>query len=350
MDDLTFGADVWATPDPVEQPAPPSESKRKPPAPLNLEDDDFDDAPFNDFDDFGAPAEAAEFDTKDDDFGDFEDFEEASEIAPAPAFQGTGFGEPSIAGPSGHRPWQPLQVDPVSSFGDLQEEVYEILDPIWAAEDISRIATDDPMREVEGVGQILVTPSSRQVYKMLLEPPSSSRPPNWTRSRIRRQHLISLGIPVNLDEVLPKANGRSLPMLEVHTRPMSAPPGAFKAPTHSNHPSRSGTPVSQGPQSNLVAQFGPKPDLETSKIRRLLDLDPDYLKMQPLANLERVLNDLRIQTANTSNVLTYLLQSRDALQQDSETYNGLIANLVSEMAQKVKSGKPPSRSMSRHGR
>jgi len=61
--------------------------------------------------------------------------------------------------------------------------------------------------------------------------------------------------------------------------------------------------------------------------------------MQPLANLERYLSDLRVQTSNTSNLLTYLLQSRDALQQDSETYNGLIAEMVGE-AQKLKSGKP----------
>lgn len=72
----------------------------------------------------------------------------------------------------------------------------------------------------------------------------------------------------------------------------------------------------------------------------------EYLAMQPLPNLERILAELKAQTANTSNLLTYLLQSRDALQQDSETYNGLIANLVSEMAQKVKSGKPIARSMS----
>jgi hypothetical protein len=73
----------------------------------------------------------------------------------------------------------------------------------------------------------------------------------------------------------------------------------------------------------------------------------ESLAMQPLAALERQLADLRMQTANTSSLLTYLLQSRDALQQDSETYNGLIAELVGE-AQKIKSGKP-TRTMSKRG-
>lgn len=124
------------------------------------------------------------------------------------------------------------------------------------------------------------------MYKMLLQTPSSTKSPNWTRSRIRRQHLIALGIPVNLDEVLPKAaNGRSMPILEVRTRPMSAPPergfkGSAVAMTGagSNHPSRSGTPQPQGgPQSNLVAQFGPKPGLDRAKINKLLELDAGTL-------------------------------------------------------------------------
>jgi hypothetical protein len=36
-------------------------------------------------------------------------------------------------------------------------------------------------------------------------------------------------------------------------------------------------------------------------------------------------------------LLTHLMQTRDALQQDSETYNGLIAEMVAE-AQKKKMG------------
>lgn len=65
---------------------------------------------------------------------------------------------------------------------------------------------------------------------------------------------------------------------------------------------------------------------------------PDNLLLLPSAKLNKYLDDLRNQTASTSALLTYLLQMRDALQQDSETYNKLIGELVSE-AQKVKTGK-----------
>lgn len=73
------------------------------------------------------------------------------------------------------------------------------------------------------------------------------------------------------------------------------------------------------------------------------------LTLQPLSNLEHHLAELRTQTASASTLLTHLLQVRESLQQDSETYNGLIAELVGE-AQKLKSGKPRgSPSVSRKG-
>lgn len=62
------------------------------------------------------------------------------------------------------------------------------------------------------------------------------------------------------------------------------------------------------------------------------------MSMQRLSKLENHLQAIKDQTAQTSTLLTYLLQMRDALQQDSDMYNKLIAELVGE-AQKIKTGK-----------
>ena len=105
----------------------------------------------------------------------------------------------------------------------------------------------------------------------------------------------------------------------------------------------------------MQLSLGPKPTLDAKKIGDLLKLDTggpfhplrpnvyrnrfsDQLNLLPLTKLEKYLADLRLETTHTSSLLTYLLQTRDALQQDSETYNRLIAELVNE-AQKTKSGK-----------
>lgn len=118
------------------------------------------------------------------------------------------------------------------------------------------------------------------MFNLLLPPtPPTFEPVNWTRSRIRRRHLISLGVPVNLDEVLPRASG-NLPMLEVSTRPMSAPPGPRTAPAsktlHSAAVQRPGTPQSASRLNTAAAQLrlGSPPDLDDSKINQLLDLPP----------------------------------------------------------------------------
>ncbi|KAL1708629.1 hypothetical protein EV121DRAFT_196924 [Schizophyllum commune] len=315
---------------------------------------------FGDFDDFAGPAQAG---GDDDDFGDFGDFGDAGDGGEA----GAGFGETSgfgsasgfddasgfgsssgfddaagygVPGPS-RADWAPLRLEPMPSREELVEDINAIIAPIWEHDDVQAYVTDEAEREAEGVNQILTTPESRNMFNTLMQAPLPTKPPNWIRSRIRRQHLITLGIPVNLDEVLPSTGAKSaLPQLHVSTRPMSAPPGPRHTPSSSAPGSaansRSGTPV--GGRRAAQSPFGPKPSLDTDRIAELLALEADALALQPLASLERTHTEIRTQIANTSTLLTYLLQVRDSLQHDSETYNKLIAELVSE-AQRVRSGK-----------
>ncbi|KAJ7178935.1 hypothetical protein C8R46DRAFT_1071939, partial [Mycena filopes] len=331
-DDLNFGS-VWGSPEPVL--LPPSHSNFISPPTPRL--DDFDD-------DFGSPTETTNPVTQDDDdFGDFGDFGEADENPPGPEFtESEGFGEIPVAGPSSfHTAWEALNLEPMPSREELRDQVDEILAPIWGHIDISQVTTKESIREVEGISQILINAESRELYTMLFQSPPPTKPPNWTRSRIRRQHLIALGIPVNLDEVLPpQANGKSMPAIQVTTRPMSAPPGPHNHPVAGSPTPRAGTPQPGG----RAEQFGPKPEIDNAKINQLLALDTETLTIQPLSTLEGYLAALRSQTASTSTLLSHLLQTRDSLQQDSETYNGLIAELVGE-AQKIKTvkGRTPNR-------
>ncbi|KIY69761.1 hypothetical protein CYLTODRAFT_420449 [Cylindrobasidium torrendii FP15055 ss-10] len=334
-DDFTFGASVWGAPETV-----PATSKLPPP--------DFDD-PFDapspapvddDFDDFGDPPTTNTDAGDDDDFGDFGDFDEAEAMPAAHAFAF----EEAVAGPSSsYGQWEALRLAPMPSQDSLEEDLENILGPIWTGQSLADLSTDEPIREMEGINQILVTPESRNLYNMLVQSPPSTQPPNWIRSRIRRQHLIALGIPVNLDEVLPPhSKGSPLPPLHITTRPMSAPPGARGGV----HPSRAAISSASNSRNNSRAGSphprdgapGSRPAVDNDKIQELLSLDMNAVSIEPLATLEHHLKELRVHTAQASARLTYLLQTRDALQQDSETYNGLIAELVGE-ATKAKSGK-----------
>ncbi|KAI0089113.1 hypothetical protein BDY19DRAFT_125391 [Irpex rosettiformis] len=347
-DDLDFGSSVWGTSERLAISVPAASFSEPSPAPSSSR------SGFDDFDDFGTPAETvlASGDEGDDDFGDFGDFGEVAEVQDGSVFEPEPF-EESIPTPRALGDWTPLRLDPFPSKQELRRQIDNILDPLWSGDDPSHF-TDDPIRQVEGLNQTLVTPASRQLYDVLLPATQPTfRPVNWTRSRIRRQHLIELGIPVNLDEVLPRAVTK-LPTLEIHTRPTSAPPlprSATPRPTPAVAAaavaaSQAGTPRSGTPQPGVrntalaTAQLrlGPKPEIDEQKITSLLNIDTDNLLLLPASRLERYLEDFRLQTANTSALLTYLLQTRDALQQDSETYNKLIGELVGE-AQKIKTGR-----------
>ena len=300
-DDIAFGTSVWGAPDVG---VPPSLTLRPPssaisPGPSTAQDD------FDDFDSFRTPAETVSGsgdEGGDDDFGDFGDFGETQQLPITPGFSSFGeitYAEPeSFAGPSTGADWRPLRLPPLPSREQLQEQVDEIMGPLWTHDDTSYL-TDDAIREVGGLNQTLVTSErylsqfaycgfvsqftggcSRQLYNALLPPsPPSFQPVNWTRSRIRRQHLIHLGIPINLDEVLPRTNG-ALPTLEITTRPMSAPPGprgGLSKLQSAMHTPRGGSrPASPSlkNQSSAAAQLrlGPRPELEESRIEELINL------------------------------------------------------------------------------
>lgn len=173
-------------------------------------------------------------------------------------------------------------------------------------------------------------------------------------------------------------NAKIMPAINVTTRPASAPPGPREVTRPSSVPaSRAGTPrpgtpqpagIVQRSQSQLsnLATLGPKPNLDEAKVTKMLEYDSgkhisfsenkrccssylsDTLALLPLSTLEKHLNTLKSLTAETSVLLTYLLQVREALQQDAETYNGLIAGLVGE-AQKMKSLGNKARSGGKRG-
>lgn len=341
-DDFDIGASVWTTSERLSVSLGPPAFSEPSPAPSSSQDG------FDDFDEFGTPAEtiAASEDGAEDDFGDFGDFGEVTTAANVPAFEDPVF-EESILTPRPVSSWRPLHVDPTSTRDELQQQIDAILAPLWPGDNPS-FFTEEPIRQSEGLSQVLVTRESRQLYDLLLPATQPSfKPVNWTRSRIRRQHLITLGIPVNLDEVLPKS-GPKLPTLEIHTRPTSAPPAPYTAPVPrpAGPASRVGTPRSGTPQPGVRStalaaaqtRLGPPPELNEAKINELLAIDTDNLLLVPTDRLNQYLSELKEQTASTSALLTYLLQMRDALQQDSETYNKVIGELVGE-AQKIKTGK-----------
>ncbi|KAA1466755.1 hypothetical protein DENSPDRAFT_51671 [Dentipellis sp. KUC8613] len=178
-DDLTFGASVWATPGaaPISLSPPPL----VPPLPTfpstDLDDNDAPQDSFDDFDDFGAPPAPAPSGGDDDDFGDFGDFGDAEASGGAGGF--AAFEDQSrIAGPSSvSQDWRPLRLDPFPPRAELEAQIDDILSPFWAHDDLAQVLSDDDIREVGGLSQILSTPERYRASRPPRVPLLTHNPP-----------------------------------------------------------------------------------------------------------------------------------------------------------------------------
>ena len=189
-DDLTFGTSVWATSEPLtanNSLLPSTISPHSNVGVFTQPKSTFDD----DFADFGASTEAQGIPTEDD-FGDFGGFGEVVELDDAPATSLGQVDDFRIAGPSSYS-WRPLSLNPIPSRSTLERMINETLSPIWSQEDIADVTTDDPIREVEGLAQVLITPS-RCARNRILSSLSTHVPPvaECTKTYCKRRHRRSL--------------------------------------------------------------------------------------------------------------------------------------------------------------
>ncbi len=180
-------------------------SKRSPasfasPAPFGGEADDFGD----DFDDFEEGAEA-----DDDNFSGFDDsFQPAAVEPPAPA------PAPPVMAP----PQQQTLSFPIPDFEGLEaDEVFSVTEPYLNAllpHDDDDLPSFPPLPKESPV---FLTSRSASLWSQLVAPPPL-QPPDWIRSRIRRLFLVSLGVPVDLDEILPASKQKKLVLPSISYR------------------------------------------------------------------------------------------------------------------------------------
>ncbi|KAK4202263.1 hypothetical protein QBC40DRAFT_276861 [Triangularia verruculosa] len=162
--------------------------------------DDFGD----DFDDF----EEGGNDDLDDDFGDFDDGFQQVEDTPAPPPAAVPAPTPAPAAAS-------ALSFPIPTFDDLDSsEIASLTEPYLSALFPPADAIN-PLPSLSNENPIFLTPRSASLWSQLVAPPPL-QPPDWIRSRIRRLFLVSLGVPVDLDEILPASKQKKLVLPTLH--------------------------------------------------------------------------------------------------------------------------------------
>ncbi|KAI5475016.1 Glycoside hydrolase, superfamily [Pseudohyphozyma bogoriensis] len=275
--------------------------------------DDFDDEPaaatvndgFDDeFDDFGEPGAAG---ADDDDFGDFGGDDDAFGGAPVAA---SAFEEVPVPVPVASTSYvPPLQVDlSTPTRSALAPQLASFFASVYPVAD--EVLSDEPERQVDGIGQVLVTESSRSLLTTLSSLPAL-KPLDWRRSKVRKEALVSLGIPVNLDD-----SADAKPLAEIRRKNASIPP-----------------------------------PLDRKRAAEICALGEGDLTLYSLAKLKALKEELEKISIDASGLLTHALLMREKETGDTETYNGMIQDLVSAAAKmKTSTTSRPSLSRSNSGR
>lgn len=184
------------------------------------------------------------------------------------------------------------------------------------------------------------------------------QPPNWTKSRIRRLFLVSLGVPIDLDEILPPSKQKRLVLPSIGLegeegaklpRPstsaierlreqqgpdadnesstsLDSKTGKPKASSKAKSAKRSRPPTSTGAANK--PGVAPPPDFDTNAASLLCSTTEAALSVYSDAELKEHVFTLQMLNEKASKVLEYWLQRKDEGLKEKEALEGVIENLV----------------------
>ncbi|KAL3423729.1 hypothetical protein PVAG01_05476 [Phlyctema vagabunda] len=270
-------------------------------------------------------------------FGDdFDDFEEGAEDADFDDFDDD-FQEPEVASP----PPQSIPIAPsfpVLDFSELdspdaiQEATKPYMNALFPPDTIDTSILPPLPKDSNS---IFLTQRSASLWSQLVAPPPL-QPPNWIRSRIRRLFLVSLGVPVDLDEILPASKQKKLILPSIHLNPSSGSP---RTSTDSRSISRlkgsdgndsSVSVDSQGKPSSSKRRRGPAPapELDLVSARQLCTITNEAMDGMTAEELNEHVKKLEGMQDTAKEVLDYWTKRTDEKLGDREAFEGVIENLV----------------------
>ncbi|CAG8953522.1 hypothetical protein HYFRA_00009979 [Hymenoscyphus fraxineus] len=279
----------------------------------NEEEDGSDGGFGDDFDDFEEGGE-------DEDFGDFDDGFQEAEAAP-PIKQSL--------------PATPAY--PVLDFANLgsSHEILAATEPYMNALFPPDTIDTSVLPPLNAENPIFLTSRSASLWSQLVAPPPL-QPPNWIRSRIRRLFLVSLGVPVDLDEILPASKQKKLILPSIHLNPPSTSPRTStdsRSVTRLKNDNASSTSLdSQGKpaRSDSKRRRGPPPapQLDLVSARQLCTITDQALNGLTAEELKEHVKKLEAMQVTAKEVLDYWTKRTDEKLGDREAFEGVIENLV----------------------
>ncbi|KAK5678588.1 hypothetical protein LTS10_009032 [Elasticomyces elasticus] len=174
---------------------------------------------------------------------------------------------------------------------------------------------------------------SLALWQQLVSPPPM-QPPNWTRSRIRRLFLVSLGVPVDLDEILPPSKQKRLVLPNINLLSSPRPSTAVDRlrdgdgnDSTTSLDSRTGAPKPKAPRRTAKGPPGP-PDFDLNSAALLCRVTEQAMVNMDDEELRAFLVKLGRVVGEASGVLEYWVVRKDEGLREKEALEGVVGNLV----------------------
>ncbi|KAI9702175.1 MAG: hypothetical protein M1820_006257 [Bogoriella megaspora] len=276
-----------------------------------------------------------------DDFDDFEegdeqdDFGEFDEGFPQPAPDaGAESRDQSYRFPASPQPYPfpPYSFADYSNIDEMRSTIAPYLEAMFPG--VPKIV---PREESLGnAGSIFTTERSTALWSQLIEPPPL-QPPNWIRSRIRRMFLVSLGVPVDLDEILPASKQKKLVLPSISLSPRTSTEPASGAVERVRRQNDSSTSVNSTSSKAERKRRGPPPppEFDISAAARLSSTTDAALSNFIDEELKAHVEQLKFLEKRAKEVHEYWKDRKKSALGDKEAFEGVIENLVKH-AKKVR--------------
>jgi len=191
------------------------------------------------------------------------------------------------------------------------------------------------------LGSIFLSERSLSLWAQLVAPPPL-QPPDWVRSRIRRLFLVSLGVPVDLDEILPASKQKKLILPSIHIPGDRSPRistddrsnGALARVKRENASSASIDSSSSRTERKRKGP-PPPPQLDISAATMLCSTTEAALDNFTDDELRRHVKQLQELKERANEVVEYWTKRMESALGDKEAFEGVIENLVKH-AKKVR--------------
>ena len=195
--------------------------------------------------------------------------------------------------------------------------------------------------------QIFTNERSISLYTQLIAPPPL-QPPNWLRSRIRRLFLVSLGVPVDLDEILPASKQKKL-VLPSGITATGVKEGGDKGKEGRSQSQLDKLKASGGNDSETSLASGTSasrsksrkkssaankseeapPDFDLAAARRLASTTKERIDGMEDAELQKHVKELERMGELGREYLGYWGRRVEEARKEKEAFEGVIENLVS---------------------